>query len=72
MILSLALLSSLVVAVLVVVAAKDLQRLFFSRGSILELANVHAVKASTQPPSKQGLIRGASDSSVRPGNLQLL
>ena len=65
--------SSLLLRVLLlVVVAKDLQRLFFSRDSILEFANVHAVKASAWLPSKQGLIRGASNSSVRPGNFQLL
>ena len=56
--------------VLLVVVAKDLQQLFCSRDPILELAKVHAGKANAWLPSKQGLIGGVSDSSVKPCDLE--
>ena len=58
--------------VLLVVVAKDLQQLFCSRDPILQLAKVHAGKANAWLPSKQGLIGGVSDSSVKPCDLERL
>ena len=60
------------VLLLHVVVAKDLQQLFCSRDPILELAKVHAGKANAWLPSKQGLIGGVSDSSVKPCDLERL
>ena len=54
----------LCVLLLLVFVAKDLQQLFFGRDSILELAKVHAGKASTRLPSKQCFIGEVSHSSV--------
>ena len=51
----------IVVVVCPVVVTEDLQKLFFSQDSILELAKVHAGKA--RPPKR---------ASVKPGNFQLL
>ena len=46
------------VLLLHIVVDKDLQHLFCSRDPILELAKVHAGKASAWLPFKQGLIGG--------------